>query len=233
MGQRNCMQTLLKHLGCTLMSLAPLGLFAQTTASPKLISENGRYALNIDQINYRVQAIDLHSNTLVRQLKLQNKEGKLATITALYANTKRQSFILILNDIAELWELSYNPKAEPVYQGWVHDYQMGEGIADTQLFAPRKTPLELTLGCFTFDASGNYAAGADQYGKLQIINLDIRRKIAELQFAHPVYPCESTIENTGTTSILHLKMKMSSQANTEPAMQVILIDMKTGQRVNR
>nr|WP_315467605.1 hypothetical protein [uncultured Undibacterium sp.] len=227
------MQTLLKHLGCTLLSLAPLGLFAQTTASPNLVSENGRYALSIDQINHRVQAIDLHSNTVVRQLKLQNKEETLATITALYTNTKRQSFILVLNDIAELWELSHNPKAEPVYQGWVHDYQMGEGIVDTQLFAPRKTPLELALDCFTFDASGNYAAGADQYGKMQIINLDIRRKIAELQFVHPVYPCESAIENTGTTSILHLKMKMSGQANTEPAVQIILIDMKTGQRVNR
>jgi hypothetical protein len=227
------MQTLLKHLGCTLLSLAPLVLFAQTTVSQNLVSENGRYALNIDQINYLIQAIDLHSNTVVRQLKLQSKEGKLATITALYANTKRQSFILVFNDIAELWELSYNPKAEPVYQGWVHDYQMGEGIVDTQLFAPRKTVLELALNCFTFDASGNYAAGADQYGKMQIINLDIRRKIAELQFAHAVYPCESTIENTGMTSILHLKMKIFGQTNTEPALQIILIDMKTGQRVNR
>jgi hypothetical protein len=227
------MQTLLKYLGCTLLSLAPLGLFAQTTPSTNLVSENGRYALSIDQINHRVQVIDLHNNNVVRQLKLQNKEGKLATISALYANTKRQSFVLVFNDIAELWELSYNPKAEPVYQGWVHDYQMGEGIADTQLFAPRKTPLDLALDCFTFDASGNYAAGADQYGKLQIINLDIRRKIAELQFAHAVYPCESTIENTGMTSILHLKMKIFGQTNTEQALQIILIDMKTGQRVNR
>lgn len=61
----------------------------------------------------------------------------------------------------------------------------------------------------------------------------MRRKIAKLQFAHPLYPCESAIENTNTTSILHLKMKMSGQTNNEPAVQNILIDMKTVQRVIR
>lgn len=221
-----------KHLIFILLSLAPIHLLAQTAATQKHISADNKYALSIDEIKHHVQAIDLQTNTIVRQLRLQNKEGKLATVSALYTNAKRQSFILVLNDIAELWELSYNPKAEPVYQGWVHDYQMGEGIADTQLFAPRKTQLELTLGCFTFDASGNYAAGTNQQGKLQIINLDIRRKITELQFAHPVYPCESKIENTGTTSILHLKMKHTVPAAMESDMSIILIDMKTGQRVN-
>lgn len=227
------MPVFVKHLSLFVLSLAPISLLAQTSLPQKLASEDGRYALHIDQSLHRLQAIDLHSNTIVRELHLQNKEGKMATVSALYTNAKRQSFILVLNDIAELWELSYNPKAEPVYQGWVHDYQMGEGIADTRLFAPRKTPLELTLDCFTFDAGGNYAAGADQHGRLQIINLDIRRKITELQFAHPVYPCESKIENTETTSILHLKMKHAIPAAMESALSIILIDMKTGQRVNR
>lgn len=227
------MQVFFRHLSFLLLSLAPVALLAQTSIPQKIASEDGRYALNIDQSHHRLQAIDLNSNTIVRELRLQNKDGKLSSVSAFYSNPQRQSFILVLNDIAELWELSYSPKAEPVYQGWVHDYQMGEGIADTQLFAPRKTPLELDMDCFMFDASGNYAAGADQYGKLQIINLDIRRKIVEHQFAHPVYPCESAIENTNTTSILHLKMKISGQTNTKSAMQIILIDMKTGQRVNR
>ncbi|MFA9273944.1 MAG: hypothetical protein ACEQSE_03635 [Candidatus Aquirickettsiella gammari] len=227
------MQVFIQHLSILFLSLAPVAMLAQTSTSQKSVSEDGRYALNIDQSHHRVQAIDLRSNTIVRELKLQNKEGKLSLVSALYNNAKRQSFIVVLNDIAEIWELSYNPKAEPVYQGWVHDYQMGEGIADTQLFAPRKTQLELALDCFTFDASGNYAAGADQQGKLQIINLDIRRKITELQFAHPVYPCESKIENTETTSILHLKMKHTVPATMESDMSIILIDMKTGQRLTR
>ena len=227
------MQTYIQHLSFAILALASIGLLAQTNSPQKLVSEDAKYALTIDDLQERLIVIDLNTNAIVRQLKLQNKDGKLSRVSARYNNPKRQSFVVVLNDIAELWELSYNPKAEPVYQGWVHDYQMGEGIADTQLFAPRKTQLELALGCFTFDASGNYAAGADQQGKLQIINLDIRRKITELQFAHPVYPCESEIENTETSSILHLKMKNSVPLTSEAEVQIILIDMKTGQRINR
>ncbi len=227
------MRTFIRHLSFAILALAPIGLLAQTNSPRELVSEDAKYALTIDDLHKRLIVIDLNTNAVVRQLKLQNKDGKLSRVSARYNNPQRQSFIVVLNDIAELWELSYNPKAEPVYQGWVHDYQMGEGIADTQLFAPRKTQLELALGCLTFDASGNYAAGADQQGKLQIINLDIRRKITELQFANPVYPCESRIENTETSSILHLKMKNSVPPTSEVEAQIILIDMKTGQRLTR
>lgn len=215
----------IKSLSVLLLSLASVTPLAQTAAPPTMISEDGKYAIKIDALHHRLHAIDRHTNTVIRQLNLQNKDGQLATVSALYRNTQRQSFIVILNDIAELWELSYDPKSEPVYQGWVHDYQMGEGIADTQLFAPRKTALELSLDCFIFDASGNYAAAADPHGKLQIINLDIRRKIAELKFSHPVFPCESRTENTGSTTVLHLKMQADSQ--------IISIDMKTGKRLTR
>lgn len=227
------MQAFIKHLSFLLLSLASVTLPAQTSVPQKLITEDGRYALNIDEINHRIQAIDLRTNTIVRQLKLQNMDGKLSAISALYSNPKRQSFIVVLNDIAELWELSYDPKAEPVYQGWVHDYQMGEGIADTQLFAPRKILLSTALDCFILDPQRPYVAGADQHGKFQIINLDIRRKIVEYQFAHTVYPCHSKIENTGETSVLHLKIKSSSPNTSDTTSLIILIDMKTGQLLTR
>lgn len=225
-----------------LLAYLLLGVLPFTSSSPQddklaasigMLVADGKYAVVADELQHRLLVLESSSNANVRRLSLKNKDGQTSRVTAIYEHKKRQSVIVVLNDIAELWELSYNPKAEPVYQGWVHDYQMGEGIADTQLFAPRKTALELELDCFTFDASGNYAAGADHYGKLQIINLDMRRKIAELQFTHPVYPCESVIENTGSTSILHLKMKSSVAATTDADSSIILIDMKTGQRVIR
>ena len=217
------MQRRIQALSVFLLNLLPVALLAQTTAPQTMMSEDGKYALKIDAQHHRIQAIDLPTNSIVREINLHNKEGKLATVSALYRNTQRQSFIVVFKEFAELWELSYKPNSEPVYQGWVHDYQMGEGIADTQLFAARKTALELSLDCFIFDATGNYAAGADPHGKLQIINLDIRRKIAELQFSHPVFPCESSTENTGSTTVLHLK--------TRDDNQIILIDMKTGKHL--
>ena len=33
-----------------------------------------------------------------------------------------------MRGLAELWEISYDPKAEDFYDGPVHDFRMGEGV---------------------------------------------------------------------------------------------------------
>ncbi|MFC0350121.1 hypothetical protein [Undibacterium danionis] len=195
--------------------------------------ETKQFQLFEDIEKHQVRILDRATQQTLRVLRLQNKQGKFSQLSTILHHERRQSFILVLPDIAELWELSYDPKAEPVYQGWVHDYQMGEGIADTQLFAPRKTLLSTALDCFILDPQRPYVAGADQHGKFQIINLDIRRQIVEYQFAQPMYPCLSKIENTGATSVLHLKMKSAAADNTDTTSSVILIDMKTGKQLMR
>jgi len=201
------------------------------SATPRL--ETKQYQLFEDVDKHQVRILDRTSQQTLRVLRLQNKQGKFSQLSTILHHEQRQSLILVLPNIAELWELSYDPKAEPVYQGWVHDYQLGEGIADTQLFAPRKTLLSTALDCFILDPQRPYVAGADQHGKFQIINLDIRRQIVEQQFAHPVYPCLSKLENTGATSILHLKMKSAAADNIDTTSSIILIDMKTGKQLTR
>lgn len=201
------------------------------SATPRL--ETQQYQLFEDIEKHQVRILDRSTRQTLRVLRLQNKKEKISRLSAVLHHEQRQSFILILPDIAELWELSYDPKAEPVYQGWIHDYQMREGIADTQLFAPRKTLLSTALDCFILDPQRPYIAGADHHGKFQIINLDIRRQIIEHQFAHPIYPCHSKLENTGTTSVLHLKMKSSTSNPSETTSSIILIDMKTGKKLTR
>lgn len=200
------------------------------TTTPRF--ETKQYQLFEDASKHQLRIVDRSTQQTLRLLNLQDKQGKPSRLSAILHHAQRQSFILVLPDIAELWELSYDPKAEPVYQGWVHDYQMGEGIADSKLFAPRKTPLTTALDCFILDPLSPYLAGADQHGKFQIINLDIRRKISELQFAHPVFPCESVIEheneNGKGNSVLRLKMKPVESSDTKTDSQVILLDMKTG-----
>ena len=34
-----------------------------------------------------------------------------------------------MKDIPEIWEISYDPDAKPIFDGYVHDYKMGEGVA--------------------------------------------------------------------------------------------------------
>lgn len=218
-------------ISCVCLFNAPTKTRAQDIHTTQLRFETERYQLSEDPTRHQLSIIDRSTQQSLRTLTLQDKQRKPSKLSAVLHHARRQSFILVLPDIAELWELSYDPKAEPVYQGWVHDYQMGEGIADTQLFAPRKTLLTTSLDCFILDPQRPYLAGADTHGKFQIINLDIRRKIIEHQFDHPVFPCESVIEDMGSTSILHLKMQHS--ATTGADRSFVLINMKTGQQVKR
>ena len=57
----------------------------------------------------------------------------------------RRSFVVVMQDIPEIWEISYDPQAEPIYQGLVHDYRLREGIAEPGFLNPRRTRLAAPL----------------------------------------------------------------------------------------
>ena len=87
----------------------------------------------------------------------------------------------------ELWEISYDPAAEPIHDG-VHDYRMGESIAKPGGRAPH--PLEEPLDDFFFDQTYHHVLGATRPASLraegataQVVNLNIRRKVADLPIA--------------------------------------------------
>lgn len=46
-----------------------------------------------------------------------------------------------MRDLAELWEISYDPKAEDFYDGLVHDFRLGEGVPVRGFLNPRRTYL--------------------------------------------------------------------------------------------
>ena len=78
----------------------------------------------------------------------------------MYDATPRNSFVVALKDIPELWEISYDPQAAPLYDGLVHDYKMGEAIAKPGFLGVRRTPLDEPLDDFFFDQSYRNVLGA-------------------------------------------------------------------------
>ena len=102
-------------------------------------------------------------------------------VSAVYDAAPRKSFIAALKDIPEVWEITYDPNAEPVYQGLVHDFRMGEGLAEKGPFPVRRIRLDDYLDDFFFDQSYEHLVGAARAGKNgQVVNLYIRRKIADV-----------------------------------------------------
>jgi len=104
-------------------------------------------------------------------------------VSAVYAAPPRDSFVVALKDIPEVWEISYANNPLPVYNGPMHDYRMGEGIARaTGRFPVRRIRLDDYLDDFFFDPSYRLLIGAARNAKNgQVIQLDLGRKIADLE----------------------------------------------------
>jgi hypothetical protein len=64
---------------------------------------------------------------------------KTSRVSAVYDAAPRKSFVAALKDVPEVWEISYDPNAEPIAEGLVHDYQYKEGHFKPAMFSPRRT----------------------------------------------------------------------------------------------
>jgi DNA-binding beta-propeller fold protein YncE len=145
------------------------------------VSSDGRYVMVGNYLPHTLVALDARDLSLIKVIKVQNEQGKTSRVSAVYDAAPRKSFIAALKDIPEVWELSYDDNAAPVYPGMVHDYKMMEGLALKGPFAPRRIALDDYLDDFFFDPSYNNLIGAARDGKNgQVVNLNVRRKIASV-----------------------------------------------------
>ncbi|MCB2018822.1 MAG: c-type cytochrome [Hydrogenophaga sp.] len=153
------------------------------------VSGDGKWVMAANYLPHTLALFDADLN-LRQTYSAATLDGKTSSrVSAVYDATPRNSFVVALKDIPELWEISYDPKAEPIYDGYVHDYKMGEGIAKSGFLGVRRTPLEEPLDDFFFDQSYRNVLGATRpktgsgAATAQVVNLDARRKIADLPIA--------------------------------------------------
>ena len=144
------------------------------------VSADGRYLMVANYLPRTLVLLDADLN-LVRVYPAADLQGRESRVSAVYDAAPRRSFVAAMKDIPEIWEISYDPDAAPVYDGLVHDYKMGEALQKTGFLTPRRTRLDDVLDDFFFDASYAYVMGASRGAtKGQVVNLDVRRKVADL-----------------------------------------------------
>ena len=153
------------------------------------VSGDGRFVMAANYLPRTLALFDADLN-LVRSYDAATLDGKSASrVSAVYDAAPRKSFVVALKDLPELWEISYDPQAAPIHDGLVHDYKMGEAIAKPGYLGVRRTPLEEPLDDFFFDQSYRHVLGATRpktdsgAATAQVVNLDIRRKVADLPLA--------------------------------------------------
>lgn len=148
------------------------------------ISGDGRYAMVANYLPHTLVLLDTRDLRVVKVIPVMDISGaRSSRVSAVYDASPRGSFIAALKDLPEVWEISYLDDPLPVYNGPMHDYRLGEGLAkQVGPFPVRRIELEDFLDDFFFDPGYRHLIGAARNGKNgQVVNLDVGRKIAELK----------------------------------------------------
>ena len=188
------------------------------------VSGDGRWVMAANYLPHTLALFDADLN-LVKTYDAATLDGKASSrVSAVYDATPRHSFVVALKDIPELWEISYDRKAPPIYDGFVHDYKMKEGLPKDGFLGIRRTVLDEPLDDFFFSQDYAYALGAarphaDGSPSGQVVNLDVRRKIATLPIAGMPHLGSGITFDHGGTRVL-------ASPNLQDGV-ISVIDMKT------
>jgi len=150
------------------------------------LSSDGKWLMAGNSKPHTLVVLNAEDLSLYRVIPVEDGTGGSSAVRAVYDAAPRQSFIVALKDFTEVWELSYDPDAAPVYASFVHSYRVGqvEGVVvEAQPFARRRIKLNEYLEDFFFDPAYAEVVGTvrgDVDGA--VYNLDARRKVAELKF---------------------------------------------------
>ena len=146
------------------------------------VSGDGKYVAVANYLPHTLVLLDADLNLLKVHKVLNKDRTQTSRVSAVYDAAPRQSFIAALKDVPEVWEISYNPKADDVPIGVIHDFLYKEGAFIPGFLNPRRTYLSEPIDDFFFTQSYDELMGASrEAGKGQVIHLDVRKKIANLQ----------------------------------------------------
>lgn len=147
------------------------------------VSADGRYVAVANYLPGSLVLFDADLR-LLRVIDGSNFKGDARSrISAVYDAAPRRSFVAALKDIPELWEISYDPAAQDIATGFVHDFKYKEGAFIPGFLNPRRSALEHVLDDFFFTPDYSEVLGTSREGRGQVVNLDARRKIAELDLS--------------------------------------------------
>ncbi|MDH3560562.1 MAG: nitrite reductase [Gammaproteobacteria bacterium] len=145
------------------------------------VSADDRYVMVGNYLPHSLVLLDARDLSLVKVIPVTDDHGTSSRVSAVYTAPPRESFIIALKDLQEIWEISYADDPPPVYRGLVHDYRMEEGIAEAGRFPVRRIRLDDYVDDFFFDPAYRHLIGAARNGSNgQVVHLDVGRKIADV-----------------------------------------------------
>jgi hypothetical protein len=151
------------------------------------VSSDGNWVMVGNFLPHSLVVLNAKDLSPFRVIPVADEKGKTSRVSAVYDAKPRISFIVAMKDIKEIWELSYDPEAEPIYGNFVHNYRKGQVeavIVHEQPFGIRRIKVDDYMDDFFFDQAYAEVIGAARNAKKgQVVNLDVRKKVSDLELA--------------------------------------------------
>lgn len=148
------------------------------------ISKDGKHLAVANYLPHSLVILSTDDLEVEKLFNVKDKRGTSSRVSAVYQAPQRDSFVVALKDVPEIWEIATDPNAKPVYSGLVHSYEKGmtEAIAASEgLFALRRIEVSEPLDDFFFDPGyKNLIGSARDGGTAVVVNLIVGREIARL-----------------------------------------------------
>jgi len=130
------------------------------------VSDDGKWVLAGNTLPRTLVLLHAEDLAPARVYDVRGADGTASRVSAVYDAAPRESFIVALRDIPEVWEIPYGaaPAAAP----------------PGRAFTPRVIALDEVLDDFFFDQRYLHILGASRNGHGQVIDLAQGRKVADL-----------------------------------------------------
>ena len=188
------------------------------------ISHDGRWLAVANYLPMTLTILSTADLSVAEVKDIIGKNGAPSRISAVYQAPPRESFVLALKDVPEIWEVFYGEN--PPFYGFVHDHRDEGPLGYDEPFPVRSIALPDVLDDFFFSQDYEYIMGASRGGTGgQVVDLVIGHKIADLDLpGMPHLGSGITWERDGTTVMAtpHLRDGVLS-----------VVDMNTWDTVDR
>lgn len=149
------------------------------TAHALTASTDGRVALAACGESLRLY--DVHGVLLRHYDGTDLQRRRRGRTAALLDLPHRRSLLAAWPALGEWWEISLDPDAEPLFEGLVHDYRMGEAVASPGHLGVRRVPFADGVPLPAFTPPGlPWVAAEEGSGAVVVVHLDVRRQVARL-----------------------------------------------------
>ena len=187
------------------------------------VSADGRYLIAANEQPKSLVILNASNLEPIKLIEIPSLNGKSTGVGSVFTAEKRQSFIIALKDQGEIWEIFYKDNPLPVYNGLMHDFRLGEGLAKQQGRFPI-SQIKVNdcsgecLDNFVFYPASDSLIICNEK-QLQILQMDARIKIAEMELANRPNPGISTFWSKNNIPLLAIANLNKSGIN--------IIDMNT------